>query len=123
MKKLLGLAFIVVFGMALIGCGSSSPSGVSDEVFDLASQGLEVVDDYLDDDLDRTTAVVQLDELLDDLERVIDNLVDYDDLEEYDEDIEWALIRVTDAVDDGFSYSDESEMQIRRDELAELLDN
>jgi len=123
LKKLLGLAFIVVFGMALIGCGSSSPSGVSDEVFDLASQGLEVVDDYLDDDLDRTTAVVQLDELLDDLERVIDNLVDYDDLEEYDEDIEWALIRVTDAVDDGFSYSDESEMQIRRDELAELLDN
>ena len=121
MKRLIGLALVITMGLVLVGCGSSR--GISDEVYDLASQGLDVVDDYLDKDIDRTTAVYQLDEILADLEFAIDDLVDYDNLEEYDEDIEWALILVTDAVDDGLSQTDEEEMIILRDELADLLEN
>jgi len=119
MKRLFGLALVIAVGLLLVSCGS--PSGISDEVYDLASHGLDIVDDYLDREIERTVAVYELDEILSNLEFVIDDLVDYDDLEAYDEDVEWALILLTDAVDDGLSQTDEEEMLILRDELADIL--
>lgn len=121
MKKSLGLAMIVIFGFILVGCGNRVPEGVSDDVFEIASQGLEIVDDYLDGDIDRIPAVRQLDSLIQELEYVIDDLSDYHYVDYYDEEIEYALLRVTDAVDDGLSYTNEREMQNRRDALADLL--
>ena len=122
LKKIFILALIGVFGFVLLGCGrDTAPEGVSDEVFEIGSQGLDIVDQYLDNDLNRSDAVSQLDELIDDLIDIIDDLIDEDNIEVDDEDVEWALIVVTDAIDGGRSDSDEDEMMTRRDALAELL--
>ena len=122
MKKLIILTLIGVFGFVLVGCGGNrTPDGISDEVFEIGSQGLDIVDQYLDNELNRIAAVEQLDFLLAELYEVINDLFEDDNYEDNDEDVERALIVVTDAVDDGRSYSDEEEMKIRRDALAELL--
>ena len=122
MKKLYLLTLIGVFGFALLGCRGGAPGGVSDEVYEIGSQGLDIVDQYLDNDLSRDLAIDELDNLLDELYDVINELVDEGNLKDDDEEVEWALIVVTDSVDDGHSYSDEEEMKTRRDALAELLD-
>ena len=121
MKKIFMLTLIGVFGFILGSCGDSSPQGVSNEVFEIGSHGLEIVDQYLNNDLSRSAAVNQLDSLLSQMADVIDDLFDEYSTEDNDEDVEWALIVVTDAIDDGLANSNEEEMQARRDTLAELL--
>ena len=120
MKKIFILTLIGVFGFILVGCGNRVPQGVSSEVFEIGSHGLEIVDQYLNNDLNRNIAVSQLDTLLDQMSDVIDDLFDEDNTED-DEDVEWALIVVTDAVDDGLANSNAEEMQTRRDALAKIL--
>ena len=120
MKRKLGiLALIVIMCASLIGCAQKKqkPDGMSEEMYDLGTKTVELMDKYLDDKIDYDKALEEITELSDQSEAVDTNKAKDLETKVYIDALKYCIDLLDPKADDTVS-----ELQKGRDELAAVLE-